>query len=141
MFTTLIENNAQSRNARHGDGVGFLCSACWIQKPVKAAGGTGYGVDAAGRLICYVCCHRQDLEDLRARPAAFYCYVSSDRQHVTSWPGGVLGRVHEYQESRSGWHGSTIARFRVLDAFGQWWQGRGAGAGLFCTLRPMKAPK
>jgi hypothetical protein len=29
----------------------------------------------------------------------------------------------------------------VQDVHGQWWQGRGAGRGMCCTLRKMKAPK
>lgn len=141
MFTTLLENQAQSRNTRHAEGVGFLCSACWLQKPVRPDCGTGYGVNKDGRLVCYDCCTKQERESMRDRSGPFYAYVSSDGQHVTSWPGGKLGRVYEYAESRSGWAGSKIARFRVLDVHGQWWAGRGAGRGMCCTLRPMKTPK
>lgn len=75
------------------------------------------------------------------RSETFYCYVSSDGKTVGGWKGNPLGMINSYNESRSGWNGGTIARFRVIDVHGNYWSGRGAGRGMCCTLRPMKAPR
>jgi hypothetical protein len=87
------------------------------------------------------CIVKRDREELRDRSKPFYAYVSSDGRNVTSWPGAALGQVFDYAEHRTGWNRSTQARFRVRDVHGQWWTGRGPGCGMYCTLRPMKAPR
>lgn len=141
-FSTLIENRAQSANVRHTQNVGFLCSTCWHHLPVQSNGlGTGYGSDNESRLHCYQCCGKRDREALKDRSCPFFAYVSSDGRSVSNWPGAPLGAVHDYAEHRTGWHGSTQARFRVRDVHGQWWSGRGPGRGMYCTLRPMKTPR
>lgn len=81
----------------------------------------------------------RERRELLNRAQPFVCYVSSDGKHVTGWKGNVLGMVHLYAEHRTGWNGSTQARFRVMDVHGQMWSGRGAGRGMVCTLRAMKA--
>lgn len=119
---------------------GFQCAQCGAVRlfPLGTLG-TGYGVQH-GQMFCYECCNAQDVVQLLDRSKPFYCYVASAGDCVTSWPGGVLGRVHSYGESHSGWNNGRIARFHVRDVHGQWWQGRGAGKGMACTLRPMKKP-
>lgn len=126
---------------------GFVCSECGAVKAFALGGFTaGYGLACIGvaafRFVCLECCHRGDLQRMRERPTRFCAYLSLDGKRVTGWLGFELARVipGTLGESRSGWHGSTIARFHARDAFGQWWQGRGAGRGIVCTLRPMKAP-
>lgn len=119
---------------------GFQCAQCGAVKLFPLAGvGTGYGVQH-DQMFCYECCSANERQAMRAHVGPFFCYVRSAGDAVTSWPGGVLGRVHSYAESRSGWNGGVIARFHVRDTYGNWWQGRGAGRGMACTLRPMKAP-
>lgn len=90
--------------------------------------------------VCYGCAHARDLAELRDTSRPFCCYVSNDAKRVTNWPGYLIGEVFAYAEHRTGWHGSTQARFRVRDVHGNWWSGRGAGRGMYCTLRPMKTP-
>lgn len=80
----------------------------------------------------------REKRELLDRTKPFYCYVSGDGLHVTGWKGNRLGEIVVYRESSSGWHGATVARFRVRDVHGQLWQGRGAGKGMCCTLRAMK---
>lgn len=140
MFTTLIRTHAESRNLVHRGNVGFECATCWLQLPVGEGVGTGYGADKSGRLHCYACCTKLDVELMRKHEGPFYCYVAGDGRRVTTWPGGTLGQIHDYGESPSGWGRSTIARFRVRDLHGCWWAGRGAGLGMACTLRPIKSP-
>lgn len=140
MFTTLIRTQAESSNLAHREGAGFECATCWLHLPVGTDLGTGYGSDRAGRLHCYACCTKRDLDAMRKYEGPFTCYVAGDGRHATNWPGGVLGQIHNYGESRGGWNGGTIARFRVRDQQGRWWAGRGGGRGVICTLRPMKRP-
>lgn len=119
---------------------GFQCAQCGAVKVFPlSGGGTGYGLQHE-QMFCYACCNDSERERMRAHAGPFYCYVNCTADNVTSWPGGVLGRIHGYSESRTGWNGGTIARFHVKDMHGQWWQGRGAGKGMACTLRPMKKP-
>lgn len=119
---------------------GFQCAQCGAVKTFPLAGcGTGYGVKHS-QMFCYDCCSANQREELQAHKGPFYCYVSGDGDKATSWPGGVLGKVHAYGETRAGWNRGTIARFHVRDSFGNWWQGRGKGKGMACTLRPMKKP-
>lgn len=119
---------------------GFQCAQCGAVRLFPSTGcGTGYGVQH-GQMFCYDCCSENDRQRMAAHSGPFYCYLRGDGRAVTSWPGGVLGSVFGYAESRAGWHGGTIARFHVRDVHGNWWQGRGAGRGMACTLRPMKAP-
>lgn len=115
----------------------WTCETCGKCAPH----GEGYGIDPTTQSMhCYRCCHARDLAEMLDRSRPFVAYVSGDKNTVRNWPGGELGRIHSYAESRTGWHGSVIVRFHVRDAHGQWWQGRGPGAGMACTLRPMAAP-
>lgn len=110
-------------------------------KPYSDAGCSGgYALTRDNRMHCYGCCHVQDVAEMKDRTKPFYCYLSGDGATVSNWPGGELGRVHSLGSSRAGWHGSRIYRFHVRDMHGGWWQGRGAGKGMCCTLRAMKAP-
>lgn len=120
---------------------GFRCCDCGAVRmfPVNS-GITGYARVDGNQLCCYDCCDKRQREDMRDRSKPFYAYLSSGRE-VTTWTGGKLGTVYSYSQSRSGWHGGTIARFHVRDVHGQWWQGRGAGKSMACTLRPMKTPR
>lgn len=116
----------------------FTCSACRKARPLLFSVGTGYAVTRDNEMICYACADKRQRDDMRVAIGPFYCYVSGDARGVTTWTGGTLGDVHAYGESRAGWHGGTIARFHVRDIYGRWWQGRGAGKGMACTLRRLK---
>lgn len=141
MFTTLIRTQSESSNLRHFHGVGFQCSSCWLELPTDHTPvGTGYAYDRTGNLVCYACCTKQDIENLKDQSRPFYAYVSCDGATLGNWTGAALGNVHAYTESRTGWNGGTIARFHVRDVHGQWWQGRGMGKGMCCTLRKMNKP-
>lgn len=121
---------------------GFVCDCCGAVKVFPLNGvGTGYGRNDQNEFVCYACCIAGEIARMQKHEGPFYCYVDSDGTTVGAWPGGILGRVHSYSESRSGWNGGTIARFHVKDVHGNWWQGRGPGRGMYCTLRPMKRPE
>lgn len=101
---------------------------------------TNYARDSAGNVFSDEGVDIREKRELLDRSKPFYCYVSSDGKTVGGWKGNKLGTIHNYGESRSGWNGDVIARFHVVDVHGQWWQGRGAGKGICCTLRAMKKP-
>jgi hypothetical protein len=124
------------------DNARFLCATCWRLFPARIPGqfSSPYGIDRAGGLHCLDCCHLRDVQKLKDRGKAFFAYLSQDGRTITNWPGGELGRAHSVGHSRAGWHGATIYRFHVRDVHGEWWQGRGAGPGMCCTLRAMKRP-
>lgn len=118
----------------------WTCETCGKCAPHSES----YGLkrESANRMSmhCYGCCHAHDVAEMLDRSKPFTAYLSGDGQNVTTWPGLPLGRVHSHSVSRSGFWGSEIHRIHVRDVHGQWWQGRGPGAGMYCTLRPMKAP-
>ena len=69
----VITTQAQARETKHENGVSFRCSVCGEIKPVQTEGGTGYGYDANGFVVCYACCGKQDREDMiRTGKATLY---------------------------------------------------------------------
>lgn len=121
---------------------GFVCAHCGAVRlfNMSGNGGTGYAQVDGGQLICYPCSYIRARESLLDRTKPFYAYMQSGTNSITTWIGGVLGTAHDMTQSRFGRH-SEVCRFRMLDVHGQWWQGRGAGRGMCCTLRPMQPPE
>lgn len=129
---------------------GFKCCDCGAVRmfPHSLPGSTyvcttGYATVQGNQLCCYACADARQRRDLLDQSKPFGAYLSKlpgGQRVVTTWTGGRLGDVHALTFSRSGWHGAEIARFHVRDVHGQWWQGRGAGDGMCCTLRKMKQP-
>ncbi len=138
-------NNGEFRFLPDYGPAGFRCSQCHIVSPLNTSGSgasTGYAVTRDNEFLCYPCADTNQRKSLiTGRNGPIYAYVNQNASHVTTWSGGKLGSIVGYGESAAGWAGSTIARFRVRDVHGQWWQGRGAGRGMACTLRPMKEPR
>lgn len=117
----------------------WTCETCGKCAPNSDS----YGTRRDDTMHCYDCCHAADVAELLDQSKPFGAYLSKlpgGQRIVSNWPGGRLGDVHALSFSRSGWHGAEIARFHVRDVHGQWWQGRGAGDGMCCTLRKMKQP-
>lgn len=117
----ILTTQAQSRDAKHVDGLQFRCYECKQVKPVQTSGGTGYGADNSGRLICYACCGERDKRDMiKTGRATLYLtqpehsgpslrldsYGPSGHAQVTNWPGTM--RLNAYV--RRGFH--NIARYR-----------------------------
>lgn len=123
---------------------GFQCCQCGAVKVFQTMReysiSTGYARDSKNNMFCYDCADDNQRAEMLDRTKPFYGYVAGDGKSLTTWTGGILGQVRSYGESRSGWNGGKIARFHVQDVHGNWWQGRGAGKGMVCTLRPMKKP-
>ena len=99
-----------------------------------------YATDKHGNVYSDEGVRIREARELLDRTRPFYAYLSSDGRHVTGWKGNVLGEVSNLGVSRTGWNGAEIARFRVKDIHGNWWQARGTEKGM-CCLRPMRAPK
>lgn len=112
----------------------WVCATCGKASPHTDS----YGMDHHGEMHCYGCCHARDVAELLDRTKPFSAYVSCDGRTISNWPGGLLATVTQYSEARTGFNRSTQAYFRAVDVHGGQWYGRGAGKGMYCTLRAMK---
>lgn len=72
------------------------------------------------------------------RTKPFCCYVSSDEKHVTGWKGNILGTIISKSRTARRWNYPAMVSIRVRDVHGGVWRGRGQGAGMYITLRPVK---
>jgi len=119
------------------------CDDCGTAFPIHPAGqcgGTGYAdCPNDGKRVCYPCADKRQVVELKDRSQPFTGYLSEGCERFTTWTGGTLGRVVALTEARSGFHGSRQTIVRVRDVHGALWHGRGAGAGMCITLRPMKS--
>ena len=110
----------------------WTCDACGKVSPPG-----NYGV-CKNSMLCYDCCTAADVAELLDRSKPFVGYLSSDCRQFTTWTGGLLGCVTRKSESRTGWYGAKLTHVRVRDVHGAMWHGKGSGAGMCITLRPMK---
>lgn len=102
---------------------------------------TNYARNSAGEVFSDEGVHIRECRELLDRSKPFGCYVSSDTKHVTGWKGNVLGTIIRSTHTRSGF-GANMLAVSVRDVHGNYWHGRGAGAGMCITLRASKhAPK
>lgn len=153
--------NTYSYTFRHKNGWGSCrsedfphpthCHECGVALPERSedySGASGYGCGPGAHVgntrdgqhieqspaICYACCHAHDLAQLRDRSRPMGVYVSCDGKTVSNWPGGILGRVVAEWRSRSGF--ADVTHYRVIDAHGARWYGKGPGRGMYLRLRP-----
>lgn len=97
-----------------------------------------YARQASGEIISDEGVNIRERRGLLDRSKPFGCYMSGDGMHVTGWKGNILGTVTQYTAHRTGFYGSYQHYFSVTDVHGGLWAGRGAGPGMYCTLRAMK---
>lgn len=138
MFTTLIENQAQARNTRHVEGVGFLCSQCWTQKPVGTSCGTGYGYNKENQIVCYECCGKIDESEMKANKKHFgYLVQREGRYFFTNWPATLNIPVH-VRKSFHNFAGRDGRRDFWFTAYGKSWHGVNIGDNECATIRALK---
>ena len=112
------------------------CASCGedFEQFKKYSMSTGYGSNRKGVKICYACCDNEARKELLEYDRIDQ-YISSDFKLLTTWSGGILGKVT--------WAGKThvFSRHRrhidVTDVHGQRWYGVGA-EGEYTTLRKRK---
>jgi hypothetical protein len=99
--------------------------------------GTGYAKRASdGALICYTCADFEERCSLLTQ-AKFCAYVSSDGKSLTTWTGGILGRVTGTGKPHPWTRRSPFGERRYMtfrDVHGQGWHGTGA-PGMYATIR------
>ena len=122
-----------------------ICTRCGAPFPAPPkVGPTGYAVTSTGAKICYPCSDADEIKTLLKRGAVFCAYLSSDGQHITTWPGGILGEViwsKPCKLTRRSWtHGTGYRSVRIRDVHGNYWSGRGS-PGIFIRLRPVNKPR
>lgn len=111
------------------------CGATCI--PHRSGCGTGYAMRPDGARICYTCSDALELKAMREGDR-YFAYMSMNGAAITTWPGGVLGRVVS-RGARHPW--SRERRYlRIVDVYGASWTGTGA-PGEYVRMRRTKAKK
>ena len=120
---------------------GFRCADCEsiITLPTDNQGcPSGYSVDSTKTIMrCYPCTDKLQLSEMQ-NSNAFTGYLSCDGKHFTTWTGGVLAKVIQERESKSGFRRSRITHIQAIDPAGAKWHGKGSGRGTCITLRRCK---
>lgn len=79
-----------------------------------------------------------DSRAMEAHSKPVSAYLSGDGARITGWKGNTMATVTHTSTSRTGWYGSRITHIRAVDHFGGHWYGKGAGKGMYITIRPAK---
>jgi hypothetical protein len=134
---TIFETHAEAIHARHIYGETFFrCAKCHDVKPTPNTPehiGSGYAV-SDGKMICYNCADDMSREYLKTDTRLF-AYVSADWKHLTTWSGGILGRIEKVGELHV-W--SRERRYiTAVDVHGAQWYGVGSN-GMYAQVRKKK---
>ncbi len=122
----------------------FVCAECGEEKVhvnPNGCGGTGYGIDRAGNKVCYACCGKHDLADMRETGRAVLYLTEEGTQGtvVSNWPGTLKIRVTHL---RKGSHNIAGSRTDVwfTDGDGRQWHGVQLGEfSQLCRCKRLKA--
>lgn len=111
----ILRHQSESQNTRYTpeSRLWFTCHVCHVTKPCQSNGGTGYGADMDGNLICYACCGDEDARQLRETGRACL-YLGASRTTVSNWPGSFRLPVYA---SRKGRHNIAQTRYDVWFRF------------------------
>lgn len=117
------------------------CHDCG-EEIIKPEGcGTGYAERSNGERICYACADDEQKRDLLTAES-FFAYLNLTDMVVTTWTGGVLGRLPWQPRIGEGYTptGGHYVRFYVdvVDIHGGRWFGRGIGHGGYVRLKRKK---
>lgn len=105
-------------------------------EPTPTAISAGFAGLPDGRMVCYPCADAIQRAEL-VTTDRYTAYLSRDAQSVTTWTGGVLGRVTSHHTSRA----ARKTYVRVTDVHGQHWHGQGpAESGTYVGLRRVRTP-
>lgn len=100
-----------------------------------------YATNAQGEVFSDAGVDARERRAMLDRSRPFACYVSSDGHSVTGWKGNILGAIVASTKTRAGFGGDML-EVTVRDVHGSYWHGRGAGRGMYITLRASKrAPR
>jgi len=121
--------------------VGQVVTCSWTGKQftVEKDGLTfNYALDGAGKIFSDEGVNEREQMAIHAHMRPVGAYLSGDGKHITGWKGNILATVTQHSTSRTGWHGSRITHIQAVDQFGGLWYGKGAGNGMYITIRPVK---
>lgn len=99
---------------------------------------TNYATDAEGNVYSDEGVNMMGMERIRDQSKPIGAYISSDGKNITGWKGNTMAKITQMSTSRTGWHRSEITHIRAVDQFGGRWYGKGAGRGMYITIRPIK---
>jgi len=122
----------------------FVCAECGEEKVhvnSNDCGGTGYGIDRAGNKVCYACCGKRDLADMRetGRAVLYLTEEGPEGTFVSNWPGTLKMRIRHL---RKGSHNIAGSRTDVwfADCDGREWHGVQLGEfSQLCRCKRLKA--
>lgn len=147
----VFQNYAEYRaaNVRHvpdNGPMGYVCHGCkqTITLPGTVpgfkGGACGYAVTPNNEMLCFPCADADQRESLETGNRCVG-YLSADGKSLTTWTGGILGKVTDWNPCKltrvSYTHGKSYRSVRVTDCHGSEWYGRGS-PGIAISLRRIK---
>ena len=93
----------------------------------KPSPGTAHTSD--GEEICYKCANKRELADM-LKGKKYTGYLDGDK--VTTWPGGLLGKVWSKKDTYR--FGNKMVYFQFHAPDGSSWWGLGMGDGMYANL-------
>lgn len=96
----------------------FDCYQCKEHKIHESDISTGYGSDKDGNKICFDCCGKNDMEQLRnLKPKEKMClYLNTKNKKITNWPGTLKIQLHYIREGK---HNIAGKRYDTWFSLGQ----------------------
>lgn len=140
------ENVASALDFLHAAGMVCRgCSKCQIldcghMPSPHSECASGYARTDDDKRICYECADARTLESMRTIPRVV---LYLDGASVTTWSGGIMGRVvsrvsRRMRTPNARWTHERVF-LRVIDRNGRHWYGSGPGDGMYCRLRATRS--
>lgn len=104
--------------------------------PTPTSFGTGYGTSPDNKRKCYNCCNVDELKAFR-EAGHYMAYLSTDGTSITTWTGGLLGKVTGFTDTKAGF-GSSRRYLDVRGLDGTLYYGNTPGPGMFARLHRKK---
>ena len=136
-----VSTHAQSKRLNHSlPRACFHCHGCGRTMPVGGHGcGTGYGVTRRGKLVCYACCGKRDIAEMK-RTGRGFLYFDDRSGTVSNWPGTVKFKAYFIRHSWHNFAGHNGRRdFRFIGPDGAEWCGANIGNNQCAKCRRMKS--
>lgn len=101
----------------------FHCDICNEDKTYESDITTGYGTQTDGRIACYECCARIDMDNmLKTGKTVLYLSYNDKKQYtVSNWPGSLKFPIRRISKGK---HNIAHTRYDVwFSVYNQEWHG------------------
>src|SRR5712692_4627073 len=102
---------------KYSKGMQFL--DCGHQPSSHGDYATGTARTGDGREICWDCANKEEWGAM-SRSDKYMAYLSGDGERVTTWPGGLLGRIWRKRDTSRFGNKMIHFQFHALDG-SSWW--------------------